>query len=125
MFINIVETLKEFVAWDSKTKVVFIISLVVLGAGGIYVHNYIGLKQEIAVIRTDHQEEVKKIHRENNELLREQRKKFQEEIDSYAINYNKERDIVLKTLNDELDKTKSELNRLKQEIKRMKNEIAN
>lgn len=123
MFLNIIETLKEFLTWDSKTKIIFVGSLIVIGAGAIYVQNYIGLKEEISVIKADHQEEIKTINRANNELLNEQRRKFQEEIDSYAINYNKERDIVLKSLSDELSKTKNELYRLKQEIKKIKNEI--
>ena len=124
MFQPILDIIKEFSQWDSKTRTVFLIAALSVGICVIFTHNYISLKEENKVLKVDHQEQIKEIHKNYNTLLIEQRKEFQIEINMYIYSYNKEKQSIREEMNIELETNIKELNRLRKEIIMLKNEIS-
>ena len=123
MLISIIDFLKEFKDWNTTGKVYFIISLLLIGLGATYYYKYTAIFQEIVEIKTDHNEQIAKVHEDYNTLLVEQRKKYQEDVDSYVYTSTKDYNTKLRELYQESEDMKSQLIMLKQEIKRLKNEV--
>ena len=123
MFLGVIEILKEFKDWTPKGRTLFVASLLIAGVGGIYYWNYVALKEENLSLKEQHNTEVAKIHSDYNDLLVEQRKKYQTEVDSYVLETTKDYNQKLRNMYEDIENYKTEINMLRREIKNIKNEV--
>ena len=123
MFLGIIEILKEFKDWTPKGRTLFVVSLLIVGVGGIYYWNYVALKEENIKLKEEHSTEINRIHSHYNDLMIEQRKKYQEEVDSYVYQSTKDYNEKLRSTYEDIENHKTEINMLRREIKNIKNEI--
>lgn len=124
MFLGILEILKEFKDWTPKGQALFVVSFSILLVGFIFFSNYNDLKESYNKKEDDHKAQIADLHKHYNELIIEQRKEFQNEVNSFVYSYTREKVELERKMADEIESKQSELNKLKREISKIKNEMA-
>lgn len=124
MLTEILEFVKEVKTWTARELVKVSAIVIIAVAGYFVVRDLIDTKSELRGLKQAHEEEIREVRKASDLLFNEQRRKFQEEIDSYVLKHNQDKERAAAEFNKKLEQNENELIKLRREIKAIKNEIS-